>query len=128
MTTPGDGRWRAVLAVLAGAAVAAAGALLLGEYNFSGLPIFAGCVLLGLFVSEAVVAAGGRRGLQAGGLSAVLAAAGLTWSAWISSGRDLSQLPSDGWIAVGLGAIAAGLMAGSPWRAGDNRPAPSETD
>jgi ABC-type cobalamin transport system permease subunit len=128
MATRREQRWRPLAGVVSGAAVAAAGALLLGEYNFSGWPIFAGCVLLGLFVSEAVASAGGRRGLGAGLTSAVLAAAGLTWSAWISSGRDLSQLPSDGWIAVGLGALAAGLMATSPWRAGGNRPAPSETD
>lgn len=119
---------RAVLAVIAAAAVAAVGALLLGEYNFSGWPIFAGCVLLGLFVSETVVSAGGRRGPQAGAVSALLAGAGLTWGAWISSGRELSQLPSEGWIAVGLGAAAAGLMALSPWRAGGNRRAPSGTD
>jgi ABC-type cobalamin transport system permease subunit len=128
MATRRDQQWRPLLGVAAGAAVAAAGALLLGEYNFSGWPIFAGCALLGLFVSEAVASAGRRRGLGAGVLSAVLAAAGLTWSAWISSGRDLSQLPSDGWVAVALGAFAAGLMALSPWRAGDNRPGPSETD
>ncbi len=128
MTTPRHGPLRAVLAVIAGAAVAAAGALLLGEYNFSGWPIFAGCVLLGLFVSEAVVSAGGRRGLQASAVSAGLATAGLMWGAWISSGRELSQLPSEGWIAVALGAAAAGLMALSPWRADGNRPVPSETD
>ncbi len=119
---------RLVLAVVAGAAVAATGAVLLGEYNFSGVPIFGGGVLLGLFVGEAVVSVGARRGFQPGALSLVLAGAGLVWAAWISSGHQLSTLPTQGWFVVVVGALAAGLMALSPWQAAGSRPAPSETD
>ncbi|HUQ62806.1 MAG TPA: hypothetical protein VM121_03525 [Acidimicrobiales bacterium] len=120
--------WRAGLAVVAGAAVAAAGALLLGEYNFDGAPIFAGAALLGLFVAEAVIAVGTRRGLLPAVASIVLAGAGLVWAAWISSGRDLAQLPTEGWAAVAVGAVAAGIMAAWPSRVADSRPAPAETE
>lgn len=128
MGTPGDQLFKVVLAVGSGAAVAAVGALLLGEYVFTGVPIFGGALLLGLFVAEAVVSVGGRQGGQSGAISAVLAAAGLIWGAWISSGHVLSELPGQGWMVVALGTLAAGVMGGWPARAGDTRPAPSETD
>jgi hypothetical protein len=116
-----------VLAAVAGAAVAAVGALLLGEYVFTGVPIFGGALLLGLFVGEAVVSVGGRRGTPSGAISAILAAAGLTWGAWISSGHVLGELPGQGWVVVVLGTIAAAVMGGWPGRAADTRPGPSGT-
>lgn len=128
MGTPRDLPARLVLAAGAGAAVAAVGALLLGEYVFTGVPIFGGAVLLGLFVAEAVVSVGGRRGTPTAVVSAVLSLGGLTWGAWISSGRALGQLPGQGWVVVALGTLVAAVMGGWPARAGDTRPAPSETD
>lgn len=116
---------RPLLALAAGALVAAAGALLLGEYAFTGWPIFGACLLLGLFVAEAVVTAGRRNGAQAAALAALLTLAGLIWAAWISSGHELNSLPDEGWFAVAVGAIASGLTALWTRGATGSRPASS---
>ncbi|MCA1690768.1 MAG: hypothetical protein ABR540_20015 [Acidimicrobiales bacterium] len=105
---------RPILAVGAAAVVGALGAVVLGEYTFSGLPILVSGPVLGFFMAEAALAVAGARAPRAvlAGGCAVLALAAMVWSAWISSGHDLSFLPGEGWVAVGLAAVAAGLRAG----------------
>lgn len=119
---------RLVLAVVAGAAVGALGAVILGEYPFDGWPIFLGAVLLGLFVAEVVSAVAGRPGAAVVAASMVLSAAALFWGAWISAGHDLRYLPDQGWIVIGVGAVASVLMGLWSARAGRSRLAPSETE
>lgn len=117
---------RLPLAVVAGAAVAALGALILGEYEFKGTTPYVAGVLFGLVVAEVVVTVGRRGGAALAATVGALAAGGLVWAAWISSGRDWHYVPNAAWIAVGLGAVVGGARAlrwsGPP--AGDSPPGP----
>lgn len=99
---------RLTVGLVAGAGVAAVGALLLGEYPFSGLPILGAAALLGVFVAEVVVGVGRRRGWYPAVACGGLAVLGMTWGGWISEGRHLSRLPAGGWLAV---AVAGGVAA-----------------
>lgn len=110
---------------MAGALVAGVAAVLLGEYPFEGPLVLGSGLLVGLLVAEAVIAVGRWRGPGAGAVSAGLAAAGLVWAGWIAEGHDLGRVAAEGWAAVVLGALAAGLRA---WwsRAGvDSRSSPA---
>lgn len=96
-----------ILPVAAGAAVAAFGALIVGEYEFDGvLPVLAGLVL-GLLVSEAVALGGQWRGWVPAGVAAVLAAAGILWGGWIDSGEGIEPYPALAWVGAGVAAIVA---------------------
>src|SRR5258706_13117706 len=92
------------------------GALILGEYEFTGAtPIGAG-VLFGLVISEIVIEIGRKRALVLGVICAVLVAAALYRAAYVSSGEGLRPVPTGGWIALRLGAVTAGLRVGWPAR------------
>lgn len=107
---------RDLAAVAAGSAIAALGALLLGEYELDGAtPLIAGA-LFGLVLAEVVVAVGGRRDGRTAVASAVLAAAGMIGAAWISSGNDWSFVPALGWVGVAIGAAAAAASVKAPGR------------
>ncbi len=106
---------RRILGVCAGAATGALGALILGEYPFSGIVVLGAAILLGLAVAEVVVGVGRWRGRGPAGIAAVLVAAGLVWAAWISEGRDLGRLPVRGWVVVVLGMATAAIRG---WRPG----------
>src|SRR4051812_45573072 len=105
---------RLVLALLASAAVAAAGAAILGEYQFTGLTGAAAGLIFGIFVAEAGVAVNrGGNDLLAGGC-ALLTAAALLWGVHASFGAR-SRIPPDvptlGWGSVGAGGVGAGGRA-----------------
>jgi hypothetical protein len=105
-----------MLACFAALAVAALGAAILGEYQFSGITGAAAGLILGIFVAEAAVAVngGGSRGLA--GVCAVLTAAGLLWAIHASIGaRDSipADIPAMGWAALALGILGAGFRARS---------------
>jgi hypothetical protein len=103
---------RAALALVLAAVGCALGALILGEYDFSGVtPYFAGA-LFGLVIAELVVEVGKLRSWLVGLLTAVLVGGALLWAAWISSGEGLRPFPAAGWAAVAVG------MTSSAWRAG----------
>ena len=104
-----------------GALISGAGALVLGEYPFSGPVVVGAALVLGLLVAEAVLAVDSRRGPESGILCAALTGAGLAWGAWISEGHVLGRVPIEGWAAVALGAGAAALRA-SWLRAGAGTP------
>ena len=104
---------RRILPVLAGAAVAAFGALIVGEYEFQGLlPLLAGLVL-GLLVTEAVVLGGQWRGWVPAGAAAALGAAGMLWGGWIDSGQGLEAYPPLAWLGAAVAAAVA-LVRGRP--------------
>ena len=99
---------RPALALVAGAATAAFGAVVLGEYQLAGITGIIAGALFGLAVAEVVLTVGGP-GLAniltiAMAAVAAFAAAGLVWSAWISAGHDWSYVPTGGWIGVAVGA------------------------
>ena len=118
---------RQVLGLVAGAVAAAGGALILGEYELEGMtPVVAG-VLFGLIVAEVVTAIGKRRDGTAALASAAIAAAGMTWAAWRSTGPDehWSLVPGMAWVGVALGAVAALAWIRTPGRpAVRSRPEP----
>jgi hypothetical protein len=119
---------RPPLALLAGLAVAAVAAAVLGEYNFDGWAVLGSGLLAGLFVAEAVVsvARGGSR-IRAGA-SAAMAAGALVWAGWIATGHRLGEVTWKGWAAValaaGAGAIRARPTAATPY----SPPAPASAE
>ncbi|MCU1451695.1 MAG: hypothetical protein JWP02_3865 [Acidimicrobiales bacterium] len=107
---------RLILACLAAFAVAALGAAILGEYQFSGITGAAAGLILGIFVAEAAIAVngGGSRALVV--VCAALTAASLLWAIHASIGaRDSipADIPSMGWAAIALGVVGAGVRARS---------------
>lgn len=109
---------RRVLALVAAAAAAAVGALILGEYELQGLtPLVAG-ILFGLILGELITAVGRRRDMAAAASSAIVTAIGMTWAVWRSTGPDEHwSLVSDlAWVGVVLGPVAAFLWVRTPGR------------
>ena len=119
---------RPLLALVAGVAVAALAALILGEYELNGImPVVAG-VLFGLAVAEAVVAIGRDTRIELAIAAAVFAAAGLVWSSWIAAGRDWDFVTGARWSAAPIGAVAAFLwVRSSGRREADSPDEPSRT-
>ena len=87
--------WRALLGLVLGGATAALGALILGEYEFTGtLPWVAG-PLFGLVIGEVVAGA--------------LSFGGIAWAGWIDSTQGLEPVKGLVWVAASLAAMAAVL-------------------
>lgn len=109
-----------MVGVLCGAAVAVLGALILGEYEFSGtLPFVAG-PLFGLAVGEVVVGVGRARSVVVGLATAVLAFGGVVWAGWIDASEGVEPIKGLAWVAAGLAAATAGVRAsGLPNRSSD---------
>lgn len=109
---------RAGLGLLCGAAVAALGALILGEYEFQGtLPFVAG-PLFGLVVGEVVVGVGRARWLWLALLTGLLAAGGIAWAGWIDSSEGIEPVKGLVWVAAGLAMVAAALRVAGLRRPG----------
>lgn len=99
--------WRAVLGLLLGAATAALGALVLGEYEFGGtLPWVAG-PLFGLVIGEVVAGVGRSRHLAVAALAAALSFGGIAWAGWIDSTQGVEPIKRLVWVSAALAAIAA---------------------
>src|SRR3989442_13822813 len=101
---------RPALALVAGAAAAAAGAVILGEYQLAGLTGVIAGALFGLAVAELVLTAGGstwhgREGVGLAGV-AVFTAAGLGWACWISAGQPWRFDPKRAWAGAVVGPAA----------------------
>lgn len=107
---------RRVLALAAGAAAAAAGAVILGEYELTGFtPVVAG-LLFGVIVAEVVTVVGRHRDVVVVGGCAAFSAAGMVWAAWISAGKDWAYVPGGAWFGAALAALAAAAWVKSPGR------------
>jgi len=104
---------RPVLALVAGAAAAAFGAVILGEYPLTGLTGVIAGTLFGLAVAEIVLTAGSVewRGRERVGMVgvAVLTAFGVAWACWISAGHLWRYVPNGAWLG-----LVAGAAVG-PW-------------
>ena len=112
--------FRVALGVIVGALLCALGALILGEYEFSGVtPIGAG-VLFGLVISEVVIEIGGTRHPVLGVVTGAMVAGALAWAAYVSSGEGLRPFPTEAWIAMALGGVTAA------WRTGRRHARPAE--
>src|SRR5205823_2781602 len=115
-----------ILAVAAAAVVGALGAVILGEYPYTGPTVLVAGAILGLFVGEAAVAVAGVGSLPLAMACSAVAAVAMVWGAWISTGRDLSFLGLAGWTSVALAGLAGfmrtALKTGSPRPAADTPP------
>lgn len=107
---------RRALAAGVGAVVAAIGALIFGEYDFSGATPYLGGVLFGLVVAESVLTVARRGTRLLAIVAAVESGAGLAWAAWISSGRGIAPIGASGYAAVAIGAAVAGVWVALPSR------------
>ena len=107
---------RQALAVVAGAGAAVLGALVLGEYEFSGvLPLVMG-VLLGLAVTEVTTWIGRGATPVSTVAAAALTAGGLLAAGWISVHHRHEAIPVGAWAAATLGAVTAVVRSRSARR------------
>jgi hypothetical protein len=106
---------RTIAAVVGAAAAAALGALILGEYEFTGtLPLAAG-ILFGLVIGEIIASVAGSRSGVLAVIAAALSTAGLGWAGWLDSNRGVERLHAGVWVAVVVGGLAAWCrVAGIP--------------
>jgi len=101
--------WRALLGLVLGAGVAALGALILGEYEFTGtLPWLAG-PLFGLVIGEVVVGVGRSHHPAVAAMAAVLSFTGIAWAGWIDSTQGVEPIKTAVWGSALL-AAAAGFL------------------
>jgi hypothetical protein len=100
---------RVSLAVLAAAATAALGALVVGEYDLRGVGAALAGALFGLAVAEVLVSIARREASRPGvvAAAAVLPVGGLLWAGWISVHHRHQAIPGDYWLASAAGAAAA---------------------
>jgi hypothetical protein len=91
---------RRPLALVVAALVSAFAALVLGEYDLTGLtPLVAGA-LLGVVVGEAAVLVVRERDVMVTAGSGACAAAAVVWAAWISAGRDWGYVRASALLGV----------------------------
>lgn len=100
---------RAGLGLVCAALAGALGALILGEYEFTGtLPFIAG-PLFGLVVGEVVVGIGRERSIAVALVAAAIGFGGIAWAGWIDSSQGVEPVKALVWVAAALSAAAAGL-------------------
>jgi hypothetical protein len=112
---------RTIGGLVCAAFVAALGALILGEYEFTGtLPWVAG-PLFGLAVGETVVAVGRSRATATAAVACLLALGGIVWAGWIDSSEGVEPMHSGVWVAAALAAVASFLRTVDLRAAGRDR-------
>ncbi len=99
---------RAGLGVVCGLLVGALGALILGEYEFTGLLPFLAGPLFGLVIGEVVVGVGRDRSAVVALLGAATGFGGIVWAGWIDSSQGVEPVKALVWVAAVLAAITAG--------------------
>ncbi|HUP85909.1 MAG TPA: hypothetical protein VM143_09605 [Acidimicrobiales bacterium] len=113
-----------VPAVLVALAVAAVGAVVLGEYELAGARPFLAGLLFGVTVAEIMATIARSSGDEPHFLAAaaLVAEAGLVWATWISTGHDLRSATATAWGGVVVGAVAAPLWLRSAGRRATRSP------
>ncbi len=106
---------RQALALLAGAALALVGGVVLGEYDLRGTTVVIGFPLYGVAVAEVTLAVARRLALASQGALALVVAAGLSLALWIAFGhfRNDVRPPTLSWVMVAAAAAAAVTWARS---------------
>ena len=93
--------------MVCGAGAAVLGALILGEYEFTGsLPFVAG-PLFGLAIGEIVAGVGQLRSLPIAAVCGALAFGGIAWAGWIDSSEGVEPVKALVWVAASLAALTA---------------------
>lgn len=98
---------RPAFGLICGTAAALLGALILGEYEFTGMLPFVAGPLFGLAVSEIVVSVGRSRSLLVAAPTAAVAFAGVMWAGWIDSSEGVEPIKALAWVAAVLAFLAA---------------------
>lgn len=102
---------RSLLALVAASAIAAVGAVLLGEFAFSGVSVVFSAVLLGLLVGEVTVTVAKTASPILAVAASLLTVVSLMGAAWTFSSQRLGDIAVSGWFAVGAGAVTAWIRA-----------------
>ena len=111
---------RPVPAVLVALAVAALGAVILGEYPLAGTrPLVAGLVF-GVAIAEvlATLARSWAGRVELWAAAALITEAGLVWATWISTGHELADAAATAWLGIAVGVVASPLWLRSAGRRG----------
>jgi hypothetical protein len=100
---------RPALALVAGVATAAFGALILGEYQLTGFTGLIAGSLFGLAIAEVVLTVGGAHlaGTERVAMIviAVATVAAVAWAGWISTGHLWRTVPKGLWTGAVVGAV-----------------------
>jgi hypothetical protein len=119
---------RMAVGIVLGAAVAALGGWILGEYPFTGIMPYITGVLFALVVAEVILSVSRSDPSRlVAAVAAVITAAGIGLAVWIQSTEGLVAIPPGGWVAISLGFVVAlvrgGIRVGG--RPKGNSPPPS---
>lgn len=77
--------------------------MVLGEYSVSGATPWVAALAVPLAAGEALSAVGGTRRRWVWPVAGAVAAAGLAWGVWLSTGRGVDPWPAGGSVAVVAG-------------------------
>jgi ABC-type cobalamin transport system permease subunit len=113
---------RFALGVMVAISTAALGALILGEYELTGIVPYAAAAVFGVVVAEVLVSLARRHDPAAAIAAAGVTALGLVWAAWIQSGRDWAFVPGSTWASVVVGALLSGAWVRSSGRRAPRSP------
>ena len=102
--------------MLASACVAAIGALILGEYDFSGFTPYIAGALFGLVVAEVTLTIARVGKPLLAGAAAGLSGLGMLWAAWISSGHGVAPIPTGAYLGMLLALVVAAGWVSVPAR------------
>jgi hypothetical protein len=103
---------RLAFAVLVGLAAAALGALILGEYEFTGTTPYVAGVLFGFAIGEVMLMVARHRSVVLGAVAAAASAAGLLWAGFITVRNRNEPIPTEAWIAAAIGLVVGYARAG----------------
>jgi hypothetical protein len=104
---------RMAVGIVLGAAVAALGGWILGEYPFTGIMPYITGVLFALVVAEVILSVShSDPNRLVAAAAAVITAAGIGLAVWIQSTEGLVAIPPGGWVAISLGFVVALLRGG----------------
>jgi uncharacterized membrane protein (UPF0136 family) len=99
---------RVIFGCVAAVVVALIGGLIMGEYQLKGLTALVAGVLFGLLAAEAGITIGKTNDWALVGVTAVAAALGLTWAAYIEAGDSVGRIAGMRWVASLVALVSAG--------------------
>lgn len=108
---------RLLLAGIAGAAIAAGSAIVLGDYPLSGSVPWVAAVLIPLLIGAVMTLVAGRRQAWFWAGAGPLAGLAMAWGVRIATGWGLDPVPAPVWAAGALAVLWPPLTAGFRSRA-----------
>ena len=99
---------RPILAVIVAALGSLFAALVMAEYEFTGLTPWAAGLAVGVLVGETLATLGRWSGPVAMGVAGVLAAGGVLWGEWLESDRGVEPYSA---VAIGAAVVAVAVAA-----------------